>query len=156
SEPGKAIIYARLKATVSPPAGKAIVLLHHMDVVPADKTQWKVDPFAGVIRGDRGAGAPGVNDVMWGRGALDMKSMGVAELLAFLRLKRERVPLARDVILLAEPDEEVGGAMGARWMIANHYTELDPEYVIDEGGFGSRDLFAPGKLVYGISVAEKK
>ena len=41
-------------------------------------------------------------------------------------------------------------------MIANHYAELDPEYVIDEGGFGSRDLFAPGKLVYGISVAEKK
>jgi acetylornithine deacetylase/succinyl-diaminopimelate desuccinylase-like protein len=60
------------------------------------------------------------------------------------------------VILLAEPDEEVGGALGARWMIANHYAELDPEYVIDEGGFGSRDLFAPGKLVYGISVAEKK
>ena len=41
-------------------------------------------------------------------------------------------------------------------MIANHYAELDPEYVIDEGGFGSRDLFAPGKLVYGIAVAEKK
>ena len=41
-------------------------------------------------------------------------------------------------------------------MIANHYAELDPEYVIDEGGFGSRDLFAPDKLVYGISVAEKK
>ncbi|HMF98280.1 MAG TPA: M20/M25/M40 family metallo-hydrolase, partial [Vicinamibacterales bacterium] len=66
------------------------------------------------------------------------------------------VPLTRDVILLAEPDEEVGGAMGARWMIANHYAELDPEYVIDEGGFGSSDLFAPNKLVYGISVAEKK
>jgi acetylornithine deacetylase/succinyl-diaminopimelate desuccinylase-like protein len=60
------------------------------------------------------------------------------------------------VILLAEPDEEVGGAMGARWMIANHYAEIDPEYVIDEGGFGSRDLFAAGKLVYGIAVAEKK
>jgi acetylornithine deacetylase/succinyl-diaminopimelate desuccinylase-like protein len=46
--------------------------------------------------------------------------------------------------------------MGARWMIANHYAELDPEYVIDEGGFGSRDLFASNKLVYGIAVAEKK
>jgi acetylornithine deacetylase/succinyl-diaminopimelate desuccinylase-like protein len=41
-------------------------------------------------------------------------------------------------------------------MIANHYAELDPEYVIDEGGFGSGDLFAPNKMVYGISVAEKK
>ena len=44
SAPGKAIIYARLKATVTPPAGKAILLLHHMDVVPADRSQWKVDP----------------------------------------------------------------------------------------------------------------
>jgi acetylornithine deacetylase/succinyl-diaminopimelate desuccinylase-like protein len=146
SAPGKAIIYARLKATVPPPAGKAVLLMHHMDVVPADRTQWKTDPFEPTIRGNE----------LWARGAMDMKGQGVAQLLAFLRLKRERVPLTRDVILLASPDEEAGGTWGARWMIANHYAELDPEYVIDEGGFGSRDLFAPGKLVYGISVAEKK
>jgi acetylornithine deacetylase/succinyl-diaminopimelate desuccinylase-like protein len=146
SAPGKAIVYARLKATVTPAAGKAIVLLHHMDVVPADPSRWKTKPFTPTIQGSD----------LWGRGSLDMKGMGVAEILAFLRLKRERVPLNRDVILLAEPDEEVGGAMGARWMLANHYAELDPEYVIDEGGFGSRDLFSPNKLVYGISVAEKK
>ena len=146
SAPGKAILYARLTATVSPTAGKAVVLLHHMDVVPADRTQWKTDPFVPTIQGNE----------LWARGAMDMKGQGVAQLLAFLRLKRERVPLTRDVILLAEPDEEVGGALGARWMIANHYAELDPEYVIDEGGFGSRDLFAPNALVYGISVAEKK
>ena len=146
SAPGKAILYARLKATALPPAGKAVVLLHHMDVAPADRAQWKTDPFAPTMRGGE----------LWARGAMDMKGPGVAELVAFLRLKRERVPLSRDVILLAEPDEEVGGALGARWMIANHYAELDPEYVIDEGGFGSRDLFAPNALVYGISVAEKK
>jgi len=146
SAPGKAILYARLKATSSPPAGKAIVLLHHMDVVPADRAQWKTDPFTATMRGNE----------LWARGAMDMKGQGVAQLIAFLRLKRERVPLARDVILLAEPDEEVGGALGARWMIANHFAELDPEYVIDEGGFGSRDLFAPNALVYGVSVAEKK
>jgi len=146
SAPGKAIVYARLKATVTPPAGKAILLLHHMDVVPADRTQWKTDPFAPAILGNE----------LWGRGSMDMKGQGVAHLMAFLRLKRERVPIVRDVILLAEPDEEVGGALGARWMLSNHYAELDPEFVIDEGGFGSRDLFAPGKLVYGISVAEKK
>jgi acetylornithine deacetylase/succinyl-diaminopimelate desuccinylase-like protein len=146
SAPGKAILYARLKTTLSPPAGKPIVLLHHMDVVPADRSQWSVDPFGAQIK----------NGQLWGRGAMDMKGQAVAHLLAFLRLKRENVPLNRDVILLAHPDEEVGGAMGARWMIANHYAELDPEYVIDEGGFGSRDLFAAGKLVYGIAVAEKK
>ena len=146
SAPGKAIVYARLKATVTPAAGKAILLLHHMDVVPADRSQWKVDPFAATIVGGE----------MRARGALDMKGLGVAHLMAFLMLKRQHVPLARDVILLAEPDEEVGGAMGARWMIANHYAELDPEFVLDEGGFGSPDLFTAGKLVYGISVAEKK
>src|SRR5262245_6968952 len=146
SAPGKAIVYARLKATASPPAGKPILLLHHMDVVPADRTQWKTDPFVPTIQGNE----------LWARGAMDMKGQGISQVLAFLRLKRERVPLNRDVILLAEPDEEVGGALGARWMIANHYAELDPEFIIDEGGFGSRDLFAPGKLVYGVSVAEKK
>jgi len=117
-----------------------------MDVVPADRTQWKTDPFVPTIQGNE----------LWARGAMDMKGQGIAQVLAFLRLKRERVPLNRDVILLAEPDEEVGGALGARWMIANHYAELDPEFVIDEGGFGSRDVFAPGKLVYGVAVAEKK
>jgi acetylornithine deacetylase/succinyl-diaminopimelate desuccinylase-like protein len=146
SAPQKAILYARLKATVAPPAGKAIVLLHHMDVVPADRARWRTDPFTPTIQGGD----------LWGRGSMDMKGLGVAHVMAFLELKRQRVPLARDVILLAEPDEEVGGAMGARWMIAHHFAELDPEYVLDEGGFGSRDLFAIGKLVYGISVAEKK
>jgi acetylornithine deacetylase/succinyl-diaminopimelate desuccinylase-like protein len=144
--PGKAIIYARLAATRSPRAGKALLLLNHMDVVPADRSQWTIDPFAAEVR----------NGELWGRGSFDMKGQAIAQILAFLRLKRERVPLARDVILLANPDEEVGGTLGARWMIANHYGELDPEYVIDEGGFGSRDLFASGKLVYGIAVAEKK
>ncbi len=144
--PGKAIVLARLNATVSPPAGKAILLLQHMDVVPADRTRWKLDPFAATIQ----------NGELWGRGAFDMKGLGVSQLMAFLMLKRTHVPLARDVVLLAEPDEEIGGAMGARWMIANHYAELDPEYVLDEGGFGSRDLLAPGTLTYGIAVAEKK
>jgi acetylornithine deacetylase/succinyl-diaminopimelate desuccinylase-like protein len=144
--PGKSIVLARLKATVSPPAGKAILLLHHFDVVPADRSQWKTDPFTPTVR----------NGELWARGAFDMKGQGVAQILAFLELRRQRAPLNRDVVLLAEGDEEVGGTMGARWMIANHYADLDPEYVIDEGGVGSRDLFAPGKLVYGISVAEKK
>jgi len=146
SAPGKAIVLAHLSATTSPPAGKAILLLQHMDVVPVDRAQWKIDPFAATIRGNE----------LWGRGAFDMKGLGVAHLMAFLLLKREHVPLARDVVLLAESDEEVGGALGARWMIANHYAELDPAFVLDEGGFGSRELFEPGALVYGISNAEKK
>ena len=52
-----------------------------------------------------------------------------------------KVPLTRDVLLMFVPDEEIGGELGAAWMRKNHYAELDPEYVIDEGGFGSRDMF---------------
>ena len=85
-----------------------------------------------------------------------MKALGMIHLYAFLSLKRAGTPLSRDVIFMAVADEEIGGELGARWMIEHRYPELDPEYVLDEGGFGSRDLFVDGKLVFGISVAEKK
>jgi acetylornithine deacetylase/succinyl-diaminopimelate desuccinylase-like protein len=117
-----------------------------MDVVPADASRWSRDPFAAEIADGK----------LWGRGAMDMKGIGVSQIYAFLMLKRLKVQLTRDVLLLAVPDEEVGGELGTIWMRKNHYDELNPEYVIDEGGFGSADLFAPGKLVFGISVAEKK
>ena len=143
SGPGRSILLARLRGSG---AAKPIVLLHHMDVVPADKSRWKRDPFGGEI----------ADGAIWGRGTMDMKGPGVVQLYAFMMLKRANVPLDRDVILMAVPDEEIGGALGAIWMRDNHYKEFEPEYMLDEGGFGSGDLFTPGKLVFGISVAEKK
>lgn len=143
SGPGRAIVLARLKGTGT---AKPLLLLHHMDVVPTDASRWQHDPFAAQIADGK----------IWGRGTIDMKGLGVVQLMAFLSLKRQNVPLARDVILMAVPDEETGGTLGAKWMREQHYADIDPEYVLDEGGFGSRDLFAPGKLVFGISVAEKK
>jgi len=143
SGPGRSIVVARLKGTGT---AKPLLLLNHMDVVPTDPSRWKHDPFAGEI----------VDGKIWGRGAIDMKGLGVVQLMAFLSLKRQNVPLARDVILMAVPDEETGGTLGAEWMRKEHYADIDPEYMLDEGGFGSRDLFSPGKLVFGISVAEKK
>ena len=143
SGPGKSIVVARLKGAGQ---AKPLLLLHHMDVVPTDPSRWVHDPF----------GAEMADGRIWGRGAFDMKGQGVIQLMAFLSLKRLNVPLNRDVILMAVPDEEVGGTLGAKWMLKEHYDELDPEYILDEGGVGSRDLFAPGKLVFGISVAEKK
>ncbi len=85
-----------------------------------------------------------------------MKGTGVVQLYAFLTLARQRIPLDRDIIFMAVNDEEVGGTMGTRYMVENHYHELDPEYVLDEGGFGTREIFVNGKLVFGISVAEKR
>ena len=143
SGPGRSIVLARLKGAGS---AKPLLLLHHMDVVPTDAARWRHDPF----------GAEIADGKIWGRGTMDMKGLGVVQLMAFLSLKRQQVPLSRDVILMAVPDEETGGKLGALWMRTNHYQEIDPEFILDEGGFGSRDLFAPGKLVFGISVAEKK
>lgn len=143
SGPGRSIVMGRLKGSG---AAKPIVLLHHMDVVPADKSRWKRDPFGGEI----------AENAIWGRGAMDMKGPGIAHLYAFIALKRSNVLLDRDIILMAVPDEEIGGTLGALWMRDNHYKEFEPEYILDEGGFGSRDLFTTGKLVFGISVAEKK
>lgn len=143
SGPGRSIVLARLKGQGT---AKPILLMHHMDVVPADASRWRRDPFGGEI----------ADGAIWGRGAMDMKGPGVAHLYAFLALARSKVPLDRDILFMAVPDEEIGGTLGALYMRDKHYEEIDPEYIIDEGGFGSRDLFAPGKLVFGISVAEKK
>lgn len=85
-----------------------------------------------------------------------MKGTGTLQLYAFLTLARQKAVLDRDVILMVVPDEEVGGGLGARFMIENHYDELDPEYVLDEGGFGTREVYVDGRLVFGISVAEKQ
>jgi acetylornithine deacetylase/succinyl-diaminopimelate desuccinylase-like protein len=144
SAPGRSILLARLKGDGS--GGKAILLESHMDVVPTDPSRWKQHPFGAEISDGR----------MWGRGTIDMKGIGTSYLYAFIMLHRLKVPLTRDVLLMFVPDEEIGGELGAAWMRKNHYAELDPEYVIDEGGFGSRDMFTAGKLVFGISVAEKK
>jgi acetylornithine deacetylase/succinyl-diaminopimelate desuccinylase-like protein len=144
ASPGKSNLSARLKGTGD---GKPILLLHHMDVVPADASRWDpVNPFGGEIKEGH----------IWGRGAIDMKGTGVLQLYAFLTLARQKVPLGRDVIFMAVNDEEIGGTMGTRYMLDHHYDELDPEYVLDEGGFGSREIFVNGKLIFGISVAEKR
>src|SRR5262245_4716480 len=89
--PGKVSLVARLKAAGTP-VGKPILLLHHMDVVPADPSRWgDVDPFGGVVKDGH----------IWGRGAMDMKGTGALQLYAFLTLARQKTPLKRDVILMA-------------------------------------------------------
>jgi acetylornithine deacetylase/succinyl-diaminopimelate desuccinylase-like protein len=125
---------------------RPLLLLNHMDVVPVDASRWQKVPFSAEI----------VDGAMWGRGTLDMKSTGIMQLTALLLLKQLRITPARDIIFLATCDEEAGGVSGAAWMIQNHWAEMNPEYVLDEGGVGSRDVYSAGKLTFGISVAEKQ
>lgn len=139
---GRTSLYARLAA--DRPTGGALLLLHHMDVVPPGPG-WGVAPFSGLVQDGR----------LWGRGAVDIKSLGVAELAAFVDLERRKVPLARDVVFLAVADEEMGGTQGAGWLVA-HYPErfAGVEAVLNEGG---TCIAANGRIVrWEVEVAQKR
>ena len=120
SAPGRANLVARLRGDGS--LG-AIVLHHHIDVVYADRRYWTVDPFGGEIR----------DGYLYGRGALDMKSTGILQLVAVLAIARAGIPLRRDLIFLATADEEAGSALGARFVADRRRHWLDgAEYALSE------------------------
>ncbi len=123
---------------------KPIILLNHMDVVPSNPDEWSFDPFSGEVK----------DGYILGRGALDMKSIGIMELLAFLAMKREGVKINRDLIFLATPDEETGGDMGVKYLLDNHSDEFDADLVINEGGFGISDILPTGPVQM-IATGEK-
>jgi acetylornithine deacetylase/succinyl-diaminopimelate desuccinylase-like protein len=137
--PGRGNIWARLKGGSEP----ALVLLHHMDVVPADPRYWDVDPYSADVRdGD-----------IYGRGALDTKMLGIAHFQTFIALHRLKVPLNRDVIFMATADEEAGGALGAGWIVKNRPEAFrGAGFVLNEGGSGSVDA---GRQQFGIEVTQK-
>ena len=140
-DPKRQSVYARLASGSSE---KALLLLHHIDVVPADAARWTKPPFGGVI----------ANGYIWGRGALDIKSLGIAELMAFIDLKRRHLPLRRDVILLGVADEEAGGLRGCGALLEKH-PELfsNVGYVINEGG--TNETVVDKVPFWGIEVQEK-
>ena len=144
SSPGHVNLLAHLKG--SSDEGR-LLLVNHMDVVPADASRWPVDPFSATLK----------DGFLYGRGAIDMKTTGIFQALTLIALKREKVPLKHDVLFLASADEESGGEHGAQWMIQHHWEDVRADYALDEGGFGTRDLLsADGSLIFGVSVAEKK
>lgn len=140
SAPGRGNVVARLKGDGSLPP---LLLMGHVDVVPAEADKWKHPPFSGDL----------VDGVVWGRGATDMKNMVAFELMTFLLLKRNGVPLKRDVIFMATADEETGGRMGAAWMVQNHPDLIQAEYAINEGGATS--IVIGDTVFFVCSTAEK-
>ncbi len=124
---------------------RALILLNHTDVVPVEPQYWEVPPFAGETR----------DGVIWGRGALDMKSMGIMELIAVLLAKRLRLPLKRDLVFLAVADEEAGGEWGVEWLEQHHPEVLEGEYVLNEGGWGTAELLGVKRPAFNCSIGEK-
>ncbi|HMO94877.1 MAG TPA: M20/M25/M40 family metallo-hydrolase, partial [Tepidiformaceae bacterium] len=124
---------------------RPFMLLNHTDVVPVEREYWEIEPFSGAIK----------DDYIWGRGALDMKGLGIAQLMTFITLKRLGISLARDVVFFAQADEEAGSEYGMRFIEREHPETLDAEYIINEGGGGTTEMFGVKRPVYNIAVTEK-
>lgn len=116
-------LYARLPGK---DRSRALLLLNHIDVVPAYRPDWKYPVFEGTID----------KSYLYGRGVYDMKSIGIAQLLAFVELAHSGIQPARDVIFLAECGEEYRGTDGVSW-IYEHRPELlaGVDCVLNEGGY---------------------
>ena len=124
SAPGRGNIWARLPGGDKP----ALVLLHHIDVVPADEAYWDFPPLSGEIDGG----------YIYGRGAIDTKGLGMAQLQAFIGLKESGKSLNRDVIFMATADEEAGGLYGAGWLLENRPGIFEGVgFLLNEGGSGT-------------------
>ena len=122
SAPGRASVYARL---VGKQHGQGLLLLNHIDVVPATRDGWTRPPFAAEV----------FLNQLYGRGTLDMKGIAVCELLAFVDLARAQGAPERDIVFLATAGEETGGEKGMAWLL-EHRPDIFAgiRYAINEGG----------------------
>jgi acetylornithine deacetylase/succinyl-diaminopimelate desuccinylase-like protein len=139
-QPGKAHFIARLRGDGS---AKPILLAAHADVVGVEREKWSVDPFAGVIK----------DGYVLGRGAIDFKGGLAVFAQAVMNVARNKIPLKRDIIFLAEADEE-GGQYSTRWLAEKNWDKIDCEFSLNEGGWIIKD--DAGKVKYvSISTADK-
>lgn len=141
SDPKRQAVYARLSSGTNE---KALLLLSHLDTVPAQDFGWTHPPFSGAREGG----------YIFGRGALDMKSITIAELFAMVELKRSGAKLRRDVILLASPDEELGG-MNGTGVLLDQYPDLfkNVGFALNEGG--TNETAVDRVIFWGIEVQQK-
>ncbi|MFI5364754.1 MAG: M20/M25/M40 family metallo-hydrolase [Candidatus Binatia bacterium] len=141
NNPDRQALVARLPGS----SGRTIVLMSHSDVVPAVADEWTHPPFAADI----------ADGVLYGRGALDTKDLGVLELMTLVLLHRQGLTPRDELLLLIEPDEEDKG-QGVQGMLAK-YPDLfrNVRLVLNEGGSGTRGVIAPDQTVFFVQTAEK-
>ncbi|HEX7020153.1 MAG TPA: M20/M25/M40 family metallo-hydrolase [Gemmatimonadaceae bacterium] len=137
---GKAHLIARLRGDGSKPP---VLIASHADVVGVEREKWTVDPFAGVVK----------DGYVYGRGAIDFKGGMAVFARAAMMLAERHVPLARDVIFMAEADEE-GAQYSTHWLADAHWDAMKAEFALNEGGWIMK---APdGHVRYvSISTADK-
>jgi acetylornithine deacetylase/succinyl-diaminopimelate desuccinylase-like protein len=143
SEPGRASVVARMAGA---DREHGALLIHgHLDVVPADKADWQVDPFAGEIK----------DDCLWGRGAVDMKDMVAMTLATARAYQREGRTPPRDIVLAFVADEEAGGYQGAKVLASDHRDLIEgcTEAISEVGGFSVS--VGNDRRLYPIETAQK-
>jgi acetylornithine deacetylase/succinyl-diaminopimelate desuccinylase-like protein len=137
----KAMIIARLKGDGSK---RPVLIAAHADVVGVERDKWSVDPFAGIVKDGH----------VYGRGAIDFKGGMAVFARAAMMLAEQKVPLARDVIFIAESDEESGGPYGTAWLAREHWSDIDAEFALNEGGWIMKGDHGHVRYV-SISTADK-
>lgn len=139
--PGRTNLLARLKGSRP---GPTLMLLSHTDVVPAtNPDRWEHGPFSGAV----------ADGFVWGRGALDMKSMTATEAVVFSLFQRLNLDFAGELLYVAVADEEMGGTYGAKFLAEEHPDKVRADYVLNEGG--GMPLEINGRTFYSVDTVEK-
>jgi acetylornithine deacetylase/succinyl-diaminopimelate desuccinylase-like protein len=138
--PHRQNLVARLKGRRD---GPTLLLLGHLDVVPAEPEEWSVPPFSGELR----------DGYIWGRGATDMKFQVCAQAVACARLARAGADFAGEVLYVATADEEVGDYCGASWLASEMPDLVRCDYLLNEGG--GTYVHVDGRRLYTYTVGEK-
>jgi acetylornithine deacetylase/succinyl-diaminopimelate desuccinylase-like protein len=143
---GRAAVWARVEGTGE---SAPLILLSHLDTVPAVASNWIADPFLGMVTGG----------YVLGRGAIDAKGLSIVHALVLANIAERETPFRRDIIFLAVPDEETGGRLGAGFITERHREILnDAEFLLTEGGGirpGRKDGSGFQPDIWGVSVTEK-
>ena len=145
--PGRANVVARVPG--ADPSLPPLLVHVHLDVVPADATEWTVPPFAGEIR----------DGYVWGRGAVDMKDMCATLLTTLSRWSAAGIVPRRDLVLAFVADEEDTGEWGAHWLVEQHRSLFDgcAAAIGESGGYTVRATHTDGSPVrlYPVATAER-
>jgi acetylornithine deacetylase/succinyl-diaminopimelate desuccinylase-like protein len=143
SRPGRANVIVRVPGEDQT---RGALLIHgHLDVVPAEKSDWRVDPFSGEIE----------ESCVWGRGAIDMKDMDAMTLAVVRQIAREGRRPPRNLVVAFVADEEAGGGTGARWLVNTRPDLFEgcTEAIGEVGGFSY--TISDERRLYLIQTAEK-
>ena len=141
--PGRHNVFARLAG--ADPSRPALLVHGHLDVVPAEASEWSVHPFSGAVQ----------DGYVWGRGAVDMKDMDAMILALARQFRRENIVPPRDIVFAFLADEEAGGVYGSHWL-TEHRPDLFEgctEALGEVGGFSV--TLGEDVRVYPVMTAEK-